>query len=158
MRRRILLTVLIVCMLAFIWGNSLLSREISGAISDTILKYANRVAEAAGLGESFFSFFTDTDGDGEAEETSHWIRKAAHITEFAVFAVLLRLRLESTGEKRFFTVLALSGATAAMDETLQIFSHRGSQLRDVLIDLAGALLGLGLVWLLGRKRRKRETA
>ena len=65
-----------------------------------------------------------------------------------MFTALVFLRLESAGKKRFFTVWGLGTLTGAIDETLQIFSHRGSQVRDVLIDSAGALLGLGIVSLI----------
>ena len=103
----------------------------------------NAAAEKLGFGQDTFTYMMDEDGDGVAEQpTSHIIRKAAHVTEYAVFAALLFLRLESAGKKRFFTAWGLGTLTGAIDETLQIFSHRGSQVRDVLIDTAGALLGL----------------
>ncbi len=149
MKRKRILTVLIVLALVFIWGNSLVSRELSGKISDDILFFLNAAAEKVGLGPDAFTYMTDEDGDGVAEQpTSHLVRKAAHVTEYAVLAALLFLRLESAGKKRFFTAWGLGTLTGAIDETLQIFSHRGSQVRDVLIDTAGALLGLGVVMLI----------
>ena len=155
MKRKRILTVLIVLALVFIWGNSLVSRELSGKISDDILFFLNAAAEKVGLGPDAFTYMTDEDG----EPTSHLIRKAAHVTEYAVFAALLFLRLESAGKKRFFTAWGLGTLTGAIDETLQIFSHRGSQVRDVLIDTAGALLGLGVVmlilYLISRKEKSK---
>ena len=41
MKRKRILTVLIVLALVFIWGNSLVSRELSGKISDDILFFLN---------------------------------------------------------------------------------------------------------------------
>ena len=106
MKRKRILTVLIVLALVFIWGNSLVSRELSGKISDDILFFLNAAAEKVGLGPDAFTYMTDEDGDGVAEQpTSHLIRKAAHVTEYAVFAALLFLRLESAGEKRFCSVV-----------------------------------------------------
>lgn len=149
MKHKRLLTVLIVLALVFIWGNSLVSRELSGKISDDILAVMNAATEKLGFGADLFTYMSDEDGDGVAEQpTSFVIRKAAHVTEFAVFTALVFLRLESTGKKRFFTAWGLGTLTGAIDETLQIFSHRGSQVRDVLIDSAGALLGLGIVSLI----------
>lgn len=149
MKRKRILTVLIVLALVFIWGNSLVSRELSGEISDGIMAVLNSAAEKLGFGQDTFTYMMDEDGDGVAEQpTSHIIRKAAHITEYAVFTALVFLRLENAGKKRFFTVWGLGTLTGAIDETLQIFSHRGSQVRDVLIDSAGALLGLGIVSLI----------
>ena len=138
MKRKRILTVLIVLALVFIWGNSLVSRELSGKISDDILFFLNAAAEKVGLGPDAFTYMTDEDGDGVAEQP----------TGYAVFAALLFLRLGSVGKKRFFTAWGLGTLTGAIDETLQIFSHRGSQVRDVLIDTAGALLGLGVVMLI----------
>ena len=121
MKRKRILTVLIVLALVFIWGNSLVSRELSGKISDDILFFLNAAAEKVGLGPDAFTYMTDEDGDGVAEQpTSHLIRKAAHVTEYAVFAALLFLRLESAGKKRFFTAWGLGTLTGAIDETLQI--------------------------------------
>lgn len=61
--------------------------------------------------------------------------------------------------KAVFTAWGLGTLTGAIDETLQIFSHRGSQVRDVLIDTAGALLGLGVVmlilYLISRKEKSK---
>ena len=148
MKRKRLLNVLIVLALVFIWGNSLVSGELSGKISDDILFFMNAAAEKLGFGQDTFTYMMDGDGDGVAEQpTSHIIRKAAHVTEYAVFAALVFLRLESRGKKRFFTAWGLAALTGAIDETVQIFSHRGSQVRDVLIDTAGALLGLSIILL-----------
>ncbi len=158
MKRKRILTVLIVLALVFIWGNSLVSGELSGEISDGIMAVLNSAAEKLGFAPDAFTYMIDEDGDGVAEQpTSHIIRKAAHVTEYAVFAALVFLRLESAGKKRFFTAWGLGALTGAIDETLQIFSHRGSQVRDVLIDSAGALLGLGVVslilYLISRKEK-----
>ena len=135
---------MIVLALVFIWGNSLVSRELSGKISDDILFFLNAAAEKVGLGPDAFTYMTDEDGDGVAEQpTSHLVRKAAHVTEYA----------------GFFTAWGLGTLTGAIDETLQIFSHRGSQVRDVLIDTAGAQLGLAIVSLIFYiKSRKEKSA
>ena len=158
MKRKRILTVLIVLALVFIWGNSLVSRELSGEISDGIMAVLNSAAEKLGFGQDAFTYMMDEDGDGVAEPPpSQLIRKAAQVTEYAVFTARVFLRLESAGKKRFLTAWGLAALTGAIDETLQIFSHRGSQVRDVLIDSAGALLGLGIVslilYLISRKEK-----
>ena len=158
MKKKIL-TILLLAMLAFIWGNSLLSREASAALSDGLMQRMNAVAEALGLGEGFFTYMYDQDGDGVAEPTSHIVRKLAHVTEFAVFAALLWLRLESRDPRRALTALLLSAGVGAADETLQIFSHRGSAVSDVLIDALGAAVGISLALLLSAwARRRRENS
>ena len=45
MKRKRILTALIVLALVFIWGNSLVSGELSGKISDNILLFMNAAAE-----------------------------------------------------------------------------------------------------------------
>ena len=75
MKRKRILTVLIVLALVFIWGNSLVSRgELSGKISDDILFFLNAAAEKVGLGPGRFHLY---DGRGRrrrcraADEPSH---------------------------------------------------------------------------------------
>ena len=153
MRRKRILTDLLALTLAFIWGNSLLSREVSGAISDSVMELMNRRAEMLGLGSDYFTYMADIDGDGTPEPTSRTVRKAAHVIEFAVLGALLWLRLEGKRRSRLKTVLQ-GVLAAAADETIQLFSHRGSRAADVLIDSAGVLLGLGIVWAAAALRRR----
>ena len=150
MNNKPIISVLLLLTLAFIWGNSLLPGEVSGALSDAVMDVMNKAAEAAGLGPGFFTFMADADGDGEEEPTSHLVRKMAHIIEFAVLGGLLTLRLIGV-RHRWKMALAFGVLTAICDETLQLFSQRGSQITDVLIDSCGVLLGLGLLWFLQRK-------
>ena len=154
MKRKRILSLFLVFLLVFIWGNSLLSRQVSGTISDTIMEYMNAAAKWLGLGEDFFTYRTDTDGDGVEENTSHLVRKMAHVAEFAALAVVLWLLREGSDKKRSGFTLGLAVLVGAIDETLQIFSHRGSQLRDVAIDAVGALLGIVVMLLVAYQRRK----
>ena len=149
MRKRIL-TILIIGMLVFIWGNSLLSREVSGRISDSVMEVMNRGAARLGLAEDAFTYMYDLDGDGTEEPTSHIVRKIAHVTEFLVFTVLVWLRLESRGARRALTAILCGAAVGGIDEVLQIFSHRGSLFSDVLYDSAGAAAGVLLAVLIHR--------
>lgn len=148
MRSKKVLTILIVLVLVFIWGNSMLPGEISRAISDTVMDWMNRAAAALGLGEDLFTYMADQNGDGILDPTSHIIRKMAHVTEFAVLGALLWMRLESAGCKRAFTAFGLSVTAAGIDELIQRFFSRGSQLRDVAIDSDGAVLGIVLAVLI----------
>ena len=157
MKSKRLISILIAAMLIFIWGNSLLTREISGRISDTIMEYMNTAMEKLFGVEDYFTYMYDQDGDGEEEPTSHYIRKAAHVTEFAVLTALLWLRLESGGSKRFFTAWGLGALTGAIDENIQYFVGRGNQLQDVMIDTCGALLGLLLTLLIVSLRKRKHT-
>ena len=155
MRKR-LLTVLLVCMLIFIWGNSLLPGELSGRISDGVMEMMNRTAARLGLGEDRFTYMYDQNGDGVEEPTSHIVRKIAHVTEFLVFGILVWLRLETRGVKRAATAFLCGALTGGIDELLQLLSHRGSLFSDVLIDAAGAAAGVLLAVTADALIRKRK--
>lgn len=143
MKRKRILSVLIVLTLVFIWGNSLLSREASARISDRFVEGFYMIAEKLGWGEGFEQASTE-----ELLDSSHIVRKAAHVTEYAVLAVLLFLRLTPEKGKREWIAFAASFAVGMIDETIQIFSHRGSQVKDVFIDAFGAALGIFLISLI----------
>jgi VanZ family protein len=77
------------------------------------------------------------------------LRKCAHMTEYAILAVLV---LRASGSAAW--ALGLTVAYAVSDEVHQTFvrGRHGSPV-DVAIDAAGALLGLGAyAWLRSRRR------
>ena len=81
------------------------------------------------------------------------VRKLAHMTEYAVLAILLGALLVAW-EDRTWRRPAIRWAVPAVfcllyatsDEIHQIFSNRGASVLDVMIDVVGALLGLCLLW------------
>jgi VanZ family protein len=86
-------------------------------------------------------------------------RKSAHLTEFAVLALLFwrALRRPVKNDPRPWTwrearlVLGLVALYAASDELHQLFvASRDSTVHDVLIDTAGGAAGLLALWLWGR--------
>ena len=92
-----------------------------------------------------------------------FIRKAAHITEFAVLGALLSLVL-MTFEKSFrfrFLVSFLTGLLyAASDEFHQLFVEgRSGSVFDVLVDAVGILIGcmflLGISAMIAEDRRRK---
>ena len=128
-KRLRLCTVLIAVNLAFIWGNSLLPGEISGAISDGVKNLLRWCL-------SFLGLPSGGGGGGGL------LRKAAHFTEFAclgglftwLFAMLQRPRALALG---------CGFLAACVDETIQIFvPDRGPGVFDVLIDTAGVAAGV----------------
>ena len=140
--------VILCLILCFIWGNSLLSREVSGAISHFI-------ADILG-GEQ-----------GATDEGHHLLRKAAHFCEFAslgaVFFLWLREKLgNSSTSLTMLTSCALVGVSVPLiDETIQIFSQRGPALADVWIDIsgyaAGTLICLVILRIIARAVREKTT-
>ena len=118
---------LIILNLAFIWGNSLLPGEVSGALS-------NWLGRLLGMG-----------GDG-AQEGTGLLRKLAHFTEFACLGFFLARLASLKGERGFhiFAPALLGGLlTACIDESIQLITpDRGPSLVDVWIDTSGVLMGI----------------
>lgn len=86
------------------------------------------------------------------------IRKAAHVTEYAILAMLLVRAFRKGNAKGSWSycamALAAAAGYAALDEFHQTFvvSRTGSP-RDVLIDTCGAALGLAICWVLAQRRK-----
>ena len=128
-KRRIALLIAIVLTLAFIWGNSLLNREQSSDESAWVLQLVTPILE----------LFV-----GKGRVTEHLVRKLAHFAEFALLGFELFFWFSGVREKRKeMLLLAMAhGLFAALtDETIQLFSARGSQVQDVWLDFAGATTG-----------------
>ncbi len=122
--------------LAFIWGQSCLSRELSGNESDAV---RDLVEELIGT-ESAFARFVGT-----------YIRKIAHFTEFAVLGIEMTLFIYLTTKKgicELIECVVFGPVVAIIDETIQIFSGRGSSLFDIMIDTCGYLSAFLLTSLL----------
>ena len=89
-----------------------------------------------------------------AELLTFLIRKAAHMTEFGILALLWLGTLRSGAGKaawHYPAAFAVSSLYAITDEIHQLFvSDRAGQITDWLIDSAGALLFLCCAWLLTR--------
>ena len=80
-------------------------------------------------------------------EVHHLIRKTAHLTEYAVLAYLAWSALRRSLAYPAVPALVLTAAYAASDEFHQSFvPSRGASVEDVLIDTAGATLGLLLLY------------
>lgn len=121
--------------LAFIWGNSLLPGEVSGAISGWVHM----------LVQAIFP------GSGEMQEGHGLLRKIAHFSEFCALGMVLSWLFAMLKEKKWAFVLpslACGCLAAFVDETLQRFvPDRGPSIKDVGIDSAGVILGIGLLCL-----------
>lgn len=132
--------ILLVLNLCFIWGNSMLPGEISGALSDWVKNL-------------ILSLLPDRPGDGMG---GGLFRKLAHFTEFALLGACLGW-LHGMVNKKAVYALAWGAAAACVDETIQRFvPGRGPSLRDVAIDTSGVLTGLLLLHLVHRILKKRK--
>ena len=82
------------------------------------------------------------------------LRKLGHFSEFAVLGVFLTGAFWRRGKFRFPQPLCSAFVIAFLDETLQLFvPGRSGEIRDVWIDLSGALCGIVLAWICFRLRK-----
>lgn len=131
----IIIGVAVLIVICFIWGNSVLSPEVSGKISAAV---GDVMADILGKGDSA----TTVGGLS--------IRKLGHFFEYAVLGIFFPLFLTCFVKAMpFRTTLIVSAGLAVplIDETIQIFSGRGSSLRDVWIDIAGYAVGCAVIHL-----------
>lgn len=121
---------LTVLCLAFIWGNSLLPGEISGAISDEV----GHILELLLPEEELLP-----------EAAAFPLRKLAHFTEFTALGLCLTWLFGMLRKGRLPAFLC-GAAAACLDESIQLFvPDRGPSLRDVGIDAGGVLTGMILL-------------
>ena len=139
-RLRLCVTLLI-CNLVFIWGNSLLPGEISGAISDWVKSILAQL----------FS------GDPNGPSGGGLLRKVAHFMEFTALGMCLAW-LHGMLQKGKLQSFLWGVLVASVDETIQRFvPDRGPSIRDVCIDSAGVLTGIILLWF-GHHYLKKRSA
>lgn len=127
------LVLLILLTVSFIFSQSCFSREESQQESDQVLEF---------LSAPFEVLF------GVEELSSNFVRKLAHFTEFFVLGAELSGLLLYTERRHlqpYINAAAVGSLVALCDETLQLFTGRGSQVQDVWLDISGALCGLILV-------------
>lgn len=135
MRKRVL-TILLILLVLFIWGNSCLPKRVSSQESGWVTELLRPILE---------TLF------GEGMVTEHFVRKLAHFTEYAVFgclSALLMLRLPIKAAWRVAYSAMGSLMVALLDETIQIFSGRGPMIQDVWLDFSGAVCGGSIVFLI----------
>lgn len=144
-KRTLVLRILLIALLCFIWGHSMIPRDLSQEESLSILRFLKPVLE----------IFV-----GRGNATDHMVRKLAHFCEFAALGAVMEL-LEWTKHRRMISLSLLTSAVsiAAVDESIQLFSDgRGALVSDILLDSAGTFFGMlimGLILQLGiRLKRK----
>jgi VanZ family protein len=91
------------------------------------------------------------------------IRKAGHLTEYAILAILAARAFRKSSrvflQTRWFLLsLIVVMAYSLSDEFHQLFvPTRGASIHDSMIDTAGGFIGLVLVWLWWRRVKKNKT-
>ena len=85
--------------------------------------------------------------------THNTLRKCAHVFEYTILALAASFVWRGK-------IVGLMGAgmfVALLDETVQIYSRRGSLVKDIWVDMIGIVLGTALGWLITRLRRPRPS-
>lgn len=133
---KIILIVLMISTLSFAFYQSALPKKESAEISQSTSEFLEPIIPS------------DTPA-GEYIHTN--IRKIAHFTEFFALGIEVSLYVVLFLRKKHFFVYSflLSPIVALCDETIQIFSDRGSSVSDVWIDVAGYALAAIIIYLLG---------
>ena len=126
-----LCTALLIALLVFIWGNSLMP----GAVSQAFSNWVQRV------------IFGTEPSAGGIPAGNGILRKAAHFTEFLALGMTLFWLFSMLRKSR--KAALLSGiAAACIDEIIQAFvPERAPRLLDVGIDSMGVLTGMILLML-----------
>lgn len=124
-----------------IFAFSAQEQEESSAVSESFSYQMVRSAD------SFFGLNWDDEKLHEiADAIEGYVRKAAHMTEFGILAVLLYIWLgkwQFTTGKKMLLAISATALYAASDETHQLFvAGRSGRVTDVMIDSAGAVLGV----------------
>jgi VanZ family protein len=110
-----------------------------------------------------FVIFYISSGSVPKAGPTYWvdfaIKKAAHLLEYAIFAILFYRAFKNSGWGKSQSVtiaLFLAILYGATDELHQLFTPgRESRIRDVIFDTIGAGAGLYLIWKLLPKMPKR---
>ncbi len=151
---------LIVLTVIFILSNSAASSEKSNSTSQSV---TDKVVENVKPIQDAIS------QDKVDEEQIHkYVRKTAHILEYALLGaelmILLILTVPNNPMKYLIYILFFGLALGVCDETVQKFTERTSSTTDVIRDFGGICLGVAAAYLIsvaiaavGKKIKQRRT-
>ena len=145
MKTKIIIALIIISTF-FAWGQSMLpipqSQEESGTIKEILEEVINNIANVQ---------------EGKPIEIpENLIRKAAHVTEYFIIGAEWMILFIDKKNYRWYLCWLIGFFTGFIDETIQLFSGRGSMISDVYIDSFGAILGITIVYLLLVKFKKKK--
>ncbi|WP_078429864.1 VanZ family protein [Alkalihalobacterium alkalinitrilicum] len=122
------------------------SSELSEGITEVIVTTVEKVIPHA---------------DFDLGTFNHLVRKNAHFFAYMIFGVLTLNALRRSGVVGYRSMgwtLSICILYAISDEVHQLFvPGRSGEVRDVLIDTAGAIVGIGMYWLIAKLMRRRST-
>ncbi|NMA62964.1 MAG: VanZ family protein [Syntrophomonadaceae bacterium] len=139
-KKRILSWIVVLLWMLLIFHLSSQAAEDSNQLSTGITRVVVQTVER---------FLPDTDID--IGSVNHIVRKNAHFAAYLVLGVLVMnalRRSEVYGFRALAIALGICVVYAISDEVHQLFvPGRGAQVKDVIIDSLGAMVGAGLVLL-----------
>ena len=152
---RAILWLITLSLLLVMFGFSAQEGTQSGSISDKIARpITDSLAQRQGLtGQAYWKLYAQVD---------FAVRKTAHFLEYTLLGMLLTLLLDSYRTRWHWLSWAGCSLYAARDEIHQLFvAGRTGKWQDVLLDSSGALAGLLLamfmLWLIRRRRAKKQS-
>ena len=153
MRRRVFFLIITIVWIIVIFSFSAKPAEES---DDMSLSVGYTIGQIFVLG---FEEWPAVEQEDFAEKINYPVRKCAHATEYAVLGVFLAGAVLGGRRDRRLQVLwcfAIGVAYAASDELHQVFvPGRAGRVTDVLIDSAGLIVGVLVMWGVSRWRKKR---
>lgn len=119
------------------------SDQVSGSASYLIVSTADQIFHLGQTPDELLK---------KAMRINYPIRKAAHMTEYAIMGLLsfaFYHNMGVEGKRRYAAAFLTTAAYAATDEFHQLFvPGRSGMISDVCIDTAGAALGLALLFVI----------
>lgn len=134
MKKRIVYLFLSVLWMIVIFSFSMQNGGESSGVSNQVILFIENITGIQLMHNQWISLDT----------IQFLIRKAAHMSEYAILAMLLYMfARESKIQSSFIFALIFSMLYACTDEFHQLFvSGRSGQWQDVFIDISGSFLGL----------------
>jgi len=103
----------------------------------------------------FLRWFAPDISDATVTSVQLFVRKAGHLTEYAILAALLYRALRQRIQRAAAGAFVIAAVYAALDEVHQSFvTTRTASPWDIAIDCAGAVAGL-VIYGLARNRKSR---
>ncbi|MDD4767880.1 MAG: VanZ family protein [Desulfotomaculaceae bacterium] len=147
--RKFLLWIAVILWMALIFNLSSQvaeqSNELSRGITGVIVKAVEKIAPNA---------------EFDLKILNNILRKGAHFCAYLVLGILTVSALRKSGApgcRSLMLALGICVLYAISDEVHQLFvPGRGGQVQDVIIDSAGASVGIGVYWVVGRLVKRRR--
>lgn len=151
--KRIIWICLVLIWMIIIFISSAQPATVSGSNSKGIVSTVIKTAENIGI------IPLETVGNQELlSRLDHYFRKATHFTVYFILALLVIKTLfcfDVKGRKLILMALIICIVYASSDEYHQLFVEgRGAQIKDVIIDSLGSMLGIFVYIIFKNKRLK----